>query len=103
MQTHSKKRIEIVVEAPLLKRLIELLEESPVNGFTVLPAISGYGHEGSWDRGGQVSDAGQMIVVVCIVDPGRVEEIVESVYEFLSRQIGIVAISDVEVIRTDKF
>ena len=103
MQTHHKKRIEIVVEAPLLRRLIELLESSAVGGFTVLPALAGYGHEGSWDREGQVSDAGRMIVVVCIIDPGRAEEVVESVYGLLSRQIGIVAISDVEVIRPDKF
>ena len=103
MQTHRKKRIEIVIEAPLLKRLIELLERSTVGGFTVLPALAGHGHEGSWAREGQVSSAGQMIVVVCIVDPGRAEEIVESVYELLSRQIGIITISDVEVIRPEKF
>lgn len=103
MQTHRKKRIEIIIEAPLQKRLTELLEGSEVSGFTILPAIAGQGEEGSWQRAGQVSDAGRMVIVICIVDPGRADEIVESIYGLLSRQIGIVTISDVEVIRTDKF
>ena len=103
MQTHRKKRIEIVIEAPLQRRLTELLETNKVRGFTVLPAIAGHGEEGSWQRAGQVSDAGRMVIVVCVVDPGRADEIVEAIYALLSRQIGIVTISDVEVIRTDKF
>ena len=103
MQMHRKKRIEIVLEAPLRKRLTDLLEREAVRGFTVLPAISGLGHKGSWDREGLVSDAGQMIVVVCIVDPGRADALIEAVYALLARQIGIVTISDVEVIRTEKF
>ena len=103
MQTHRKKRIEIIIEAPLQKRLTELLENSEVSGFTILPAIAGRGEEGSWQRAGQVSDAGRMVIVICVVDPGRADEVVESIYALLSRQIGIVTISDVEVIRTDKF
>ena len=103
MPTHRKTRSEIIIEAPLRNRRTELLEGSEVSGFTVLPAISGLGEKGSWQRAGQVSDAGRMIVVVCIVDPGRADEVVESIYGLLSRQIGIVTISDVEVIRTDKF
>ena len=103
MQTHLKKRIEIIIEAPLRRHLTELLEGHAVRGFTVLPALAGHGEEGSWDRGGQVSDAGRMVVVVCIVDPGHADEVIDAVYGMLSRQIGIVTISDVEVIRTDKF
>ena len=44
-----------------------------------------------------------MVVVVCIVDPGHADEVIDAVYGMLSRQIGIVTISDVEVIRPDKF
>ena len=103
MQTHPKKRIEIVVEAPLRKRLLRLLDREGVNGYTVLPAIAGRGDETDWQREGQVSLAGQMLMVVCIVDPSRADEIIEAVYNLLSHQYGIVTLSDVEVIRGEKF
>ena len=103
VQTHPKKRIEIVIEAPLQNRLTTLLEGSHVRGFTVMPALAGHGEKGSWQRAGQVSDAGRMVVVVCIVDPKHADETVESIYGLLARQIGIVTVSDVEVVRTEKF
>ena len=103
LETHPKKRIEIVVEAPLRKRLLTLLDREGVNGYTVLPAIEGRGEETDWQRDGQVSLAGQMLMVVCIVDPSRADEVVEAVYNLLARQFGIVTISDIEVIRGEKF
>ena len=103
MQTYPKKRIEIIAEAPLESRLIELIDRLQVQGYTVLPAIGGRGHEGNWSREGLVGTAGQMIVLVCIVDPARAEEVVEAVYRLLENRIGIVSVSDVEVIRGDHF
>ena len=103
MQTHQKKRIEIIIEAPLQKRLLDLLNRYEVKGYTVLPVAAGGGIETSWQRGGQVSAAGQMVMVVCIVDPGQAETIVEGVYGLLTRQHGIVSLSDVEVIRGERF
>ena len=103
MQTHPKKRIEIIIEAPLRKRLVDLLNRNAVKGYTVLPAAAGGGLETSWHREGQVTDAGQMVMVVCIVDQGQADAIVEAVYELLSRHHGIVSLSDVEVIRSERF
>ena len=102
MQSHRKKRIEIIIEAPLRTRLADLLNRTGVEGYTVLPAIAGRGVETDWHREGQVTTAGQMIMVVCIVDPGEAEAILEAVYELLSRRQGIVSLSDVEVIRADE-
>lgn len=103
MQTHRKRRIEIIIEAPLQKRLVDLLNRHAVKGYTVLPAAAGGGLETTWHREGQVSVAGQMIMVVCIVDPEQADEIVEAVYGMLSRHHGIVSLSDVEVIRRERF
>lgn len=103
MQSHRKKRIEIIIEAPLRTRLADLLNRTGVEGYTVLPAIAGRGVETDWHREGQVTTAGQMIMVVCIVDPEQADEIVEAVYGMLSRHHGIVSLSDVEVIRRERF
>jgi hypothetical protein len=50
-----------------------------------------------------VSDAGRMVSVVCVCDPSKVESIVDPIYKIVSRQVGIITISDCEVIRPDHF
>jgi len=103
MERHRKKRIEMIVEAPLENRLVDLLDQLSVKGYTVIPAISGRGQDGVWRREGLVSDAGQMIVLVCIVDPSRAEDVVDRLYDFMANRIGIITVSDVDVIRDDHF
>ena len=103
MQTYRKKRIEIIIEAPLQNRLVDVLHRQAVKGYTILPVAAGGGLDTNWRRGGQVSTAGQMVMVVCIVDPAEADAIVEAVYGLLQRQYGIVSLSDVEVIRGERF
>lgn len=101
--THPKKRIEIIIEAPLLRRLTECLTAHQVTGYTVLPVIGGGGREGSWSAAGVVSEASHMAFVICIADAARVPDLLEAVYALVSRQIGIVTVSDVEVVRAERF
>ena len=103
METHTKKRIEVIAETPIERRLVDLLSELDVQGYTIFPAIGGRGRDGVWRREGLVGHAEQMFMLVCIVDPGRASEIVEAIYELISDRIGIVSAADVEVIRSDIF
>jgi len=103
MLMHPKKRIDIVVEAPVLGRLLGVLDDLAVTGYTVVPALAGRGREGSWRREGLVGEAGRMVVVFCIVDTQRVDAVLEPVFKLVSRQIGIVNVSDVSVIRPEHF
>jgi PII-like signaling protein len=103
MEMHAKKRVEIVVEAPLLNRLLGILDEAGVSGYTVLPALAGRGHHGSWSREGQATDAGRMVVVVLIVSPDAVPGLMTAIHSLIARQIAIVSVSDVQVIRGERF
>ena len=103
MQTHPKKRIEIIIEAPLRRRLIEQLERSSVTGYSVLPVLAGRGLDGEWSCDGQVGDAASMLAIVCITDLAKADEVLENVFSVVSRQIGVVSVSDVAVIRPNHF
>ena len=103
MRTFPKKRIDIVIEAPVLKRLLSVLDELAVPGYTVTAAVAGRGRGGSWHREATVGEAGRMMVVQCIVDASRVDAILARVFELVSRQIGIVSVADVDVIRPEHF
>ena len=103
MQTHPKKRIEAIVEVPIMRRIIDRLDLAKVSGYTVMPITAGRGHDGSWTADGQVSNATQMVSIVCIIDASKVDDLLASVFSLIAHQIGFVMISDVFVVRPERF
>lgn len=103
MKTHPKKRIDIMVEAPLMQKVINLLDQQAVGGYTVLPVLAGRGKDGAWHRDGVVGRAGALVMIFCILDEARVDEVLGPLFALVTRQIGIVTVSDVQVIRPDHF
>ena len=103
MQKNSAKRVEIIIEAPLEHRLTDAIVAAGVTGFTILPVLGGSGRSGQWSRDGQVSLAGGMVAVVCIVRPERVETLLDAAFKVVERHIGVVSVSDCEVLRAERF
>ena len=99
MEMYPKKRIEVIVEAPLLPRVAARLDDMKVSGYSILPVVAGRGRAGSWTADGQVSDAVRMMALVCIADATQVNDIVAAVFAVIARQIGLVAVSDVLVVQ----
>ncbi len=103
MKMHEAKRIEIIIEKIMEKRLTDLLTEAGVKGYSVLPVSGGSGSSGRWSRQGQVSRAQGMSAVVCLVKPERLESTIDAVFPLLDRHIGVVSVTDTMVIRDELF
>ena len=103
MQTHKAKRVEIIIEAPMERRLCDALSENGVTGFTVLPVRGGSGRSGRWSREGQVSRAGGMVAVICLVRPERLDTVIDAIFPLVERQVGVVSITECEVMRAERF
>ena len=103
MRMHTKKRIDIVIEQPVIRLVIEQLDAMKVQGYTVMPVTGGRGAEGTWSGDGMISEAGQMMLIFCVLDEARVDEVLEGLFSIVSNQIGIVTVSDVQVIRSEHF
>lgn len=103
MELHTKKRIEIIIERPAARRVTDALDRAGTQGYTVFPAQGGRGKDGSWERDGLVSAAGHMVAIVCILDPAHLESTLDQLYTVVEPQIGIISVSDVEVIRREHF
>ena len=103
MQTFAKKRLEIVIEHPARTGLCAILDAQKVTGYSVVPVISGSGQHGPWEEAGQVTSAEGMVMLVCIVDPTQAERVLEAVYEFVQPRKAILTISDVQVVRGERF
>ncbi len=103
MQTHRAKRVEIIIELPMERRLTDALTAAGVTGFTVLPVLGGSGRSGRWSREGQVSAAVGMVAVICIVRPDKVDGLLEAAFRVLEKHIGVVSVSDCDVLRAERF
>jgi nitrogen regulatory protein PII len=103
MQTHKAKRVEITIEAVMQRRLTEALLAAEVTGFTVLPVLGGSGRSGEWSRSGQVSRANGMVQVICIIRPERVDALLKAAFAVVERHIGVVSVTDCEVLRAERF
>jgi nitrogen regulatory protein PII len=102
MDLHPAKRVEIVIEAPLERRLLDALERAGVTGATVLPVLGGVGRAGRWSREGQVGRTG-MVAVICLVRPDGLDTLLEAAFPVLERQIGVMSVSDAQVVRAERF
>ncbi|SFR59231.1 nitrogen regulatory protein P-II family [Yoonia tamlensis] len=102
MQTHIAKRVEIVIEAPLERRLTNALTQAGVTGFTILPVLGGSGRSGKWSRDGQVGKAG-MVAVVCLIRPERLDALLDAAFAVVEKHIGVVSITDAQVLRAERF
>lgn len=103
MQTHPKKRIEIVTEMPMLRRITARLDEAGVTGWSVVPILAGHGQSGDWTAEGQISATRQMVMLISIVDAARLDAVLDTVFAVVSTHIGFVTVSDVSVVRPEKF
>ena len=102
MQTHDAKRVEIIIEAPMEGRLTDALQAAGVTGFTVLPVLGGSGRSGQWSREGQVGRAG-MVAVICLIRHERLDALLEAAFRVVERHMGVVSITDTQVLRAERF
>lgn len=103
METYDAKRVEIIIEAPLERRLTDALNAAGVSGYTVLPVRGGSGRSGPWTRSGQVSVAGGMVAVVCLVRPDGVDALLDAAFAVVEKHIGVVSVTDAQVVRPERF
>ena len=102
MQTHKAKRVEITIEAVMQKRLTDALQGAGVTGYTILPVLGGSGRSGDWTREGQVGRSG-MVQVICIIRPERLDDLLEAAFAVVERHIGVVCVTECDILRAERF
>ena len=85
------------------RQLTKALSAAGVTGYTVLPVSGGSGRSGQWSREGQVGRAGGMVAVICLIRPERLDSLIEAAFAVVERHIGVVSVSDTQVLRAERF
>ncbi|MCC5970346.1 MAG: transcriptional regulator [Pararhodobacter sp.] len=103
MKMHEAKRVEIMIEAIMESQVTRSLAAAGVTGFTILPVLGGSGRSGQWTREGSVSRASGMIAVICLVAPTRLDALLEAIFPVLDDHIGVVSVTDTQILRAERF
>ena len=102
MQLVQRKRMEIFVEAHALKRVEATLSEVGVKGWSVFNGVEGAGAGGTWQRS-PVEGGGDMHMIVAITNEAACDRALDWLKQYFSTYRGVVAVSDVSVLRPDRF
>ena len=101
MNMVTRKRIEILADAPLLPRLIDALSASGIAGHTVLPVLAGEGSTGRWSED-RLTGTGKL-VVMAIASADHAAALADRLAPLLDSHRLLLMLSEVEVIRGDRF
>ena len=100
---HQKKRLDIIVEAPLMRTITDKLDRARAPGYSVLPILEGRGIDNSWSSDGQIAATSNMVAILCFLDASQADGVVDVVFSVIQDRIGFVTISDVYMVRPNRF
>ncbi|MEM7288875.1 MAG: hypothetical protein AAF412_00675 [Pseudomonadota bacterium] len=99
----ARKRMEVLVDAPLLKRVKALAEEAGISGYTVIPTLEGKGGKGEWRDERVSGGVGSKVIFLTIVSEERASAFLDLLEPILETYGLIVSVSSADVIRPEKF
>ena len=99
---HARSRIEIVVEAVRAEAVTKLLDRLGAPGWTMLPVISGRGHQGL-RRGGDLGGVQDNVLILCVASAEVTERVIAAQADFLEARPAIMAVSECQVLRAEHF
>lgn len=101
--TVKRKRLHILVDAPLLRRVRDVAEAAGISGYTLMPTIGGGGDQGRWLAEDVTGGAGNKILFTTVTDDEGTENLLTELEPLLDEYGLMVTVTEVEVIRGDRF
>jgi PII-like signaling protein len=101
-RTFTRKRVEILIDAPLAPRLIQAAADAGIAGYTLIPVQSGAGRGGTW-RDDRITEATSKIIFLTIAAQEKAAAFVEMLAPHLEDYGMLLTLSDVEVVRPERF
>ena len=100
--TVQRKRIEILVDTPLVPRIIRLIKEVDISGWSVIKIASGGGRDGRWDHD-EVTGAAAKSIILMIANEVKASLFADRIAPLLESHGLLSTIGNVEVVRGDRF
>ena len=98
----QRRKIEILVDAPLVRRVVAAAEAVGVTGYTLLPTLGGRGQGGTWSDD-QVTGTEAKVMFIAITNDQRATALIDALAPLLESHGLLLASSLVDVVRAEKF
>jgi hypothetical protein len=102
VETVSRKRIEILVDTPLVPRIIKHARDVDISGWSVIHVDSGGGRDGAWQQD-DVTAAAAKTIVLMIASAEKAQALTDALAPFLDSYRLLLTIGDVQVVRGERF
>lgn len=102
VQTVTRKRIEILVDAPLAPRIISHIKSVDISGWSLIHVDSGGGRTGEWQHD-DVTEAGAKTIVLAFASEEKAQRFVDAIAPLLDSYRLLLTIGDVQVVRGERF
>ena len=101
IETVIRKRIEILTDKALQKRVTNTIDKAGITGWTIVPVTEGKGRDGAW-REERVMGTDKVFVLT-IAAEDKAQALAEELAPMLTKYGFILSMWDVEVIRGERF
>jgi hypothetical protein len=98
----TRKRLDILVDAPLSDWLVETAARVGIEHYTFMNMADGRGRHGSW-RADELSGASSKRMFIAIANAEKVSALIDALSPHLTDYGLVVTISTVEVVRGERF
>ena len=102
VKTVQRKRIEILVDTPLVPKIIQMVRDVDISGWSVIKIASGGNRQGQWMRD-EVTGAASKSIVLMIANEDKANLLADQVAPLLESYGLLITIGNVEVVRGDRF
>ena len=100
--TVPRRKIEVLIDAPLLPRLMAIASGVGIGGYTLLPALGGAGRSGRWTED-QVTGAQSKLMFMAVMSEDKATALTDALGPLLESHGLLLIASTVEVVRGGKF
>lgn len=101
IETVIRKRIEILADKALQRKVTDAIDRAGITGWTVLPVSSGRGRDGRWREESVMGT--DKVVVLTIASQEAAMTLATDIAPILTSHGLILSMWDVEVIRGERF
>ncbi len=102
VETVSRKRIEILVDTPLVPRLVKLARQVDISGWSLIHVDAGGGRDGEWQHD-DVTAAGAKTIMLIIASEAKAAALVDAIAPLLDSYRLLLTVGDVQVVRGERF
>ncbi len=102
IETVTRKRIEIVADTPIIPRIVKLIKQCNISGWSLIHVDAGGGRGGEWQHD-EVTGAAAKTVILLIANETKATALIEIISPLLTRYGLLLTMGEVEVVRGERF